>query len=355
MRKILKVAVCIVLPVVLFARTVTINTGQFQIQLNDYGRIRVFTTDGTRNMDRISLLVGLNSSAVFDYYSDAGTRRATDSTGNTLPQSLEMFGVFDNSYSNLPPAVSESLHIYTWNGKNFAICDFHITNETGQTSDFYVSLELISQIGGTYENDTSEVLSDRLAVMYDGSANSAVGVVMLHPQSMFSYRALPWGEHQYDDGFYWLLMTSTDIDTLVLGDANGVYGVLNAGLYRGIESDSKMRFVVGILFGQSKEEIQTVAQECIDYYEQYMGVREGAFRDKWTTILAAASSFKIYTDFTGLAEWKLIDVGGNVVKTGKINSSGWHEISTRGLGQGIYFLNISADGKEFIRRVVVVK
>jgi len=163
------------------------------------------------------------------------------------------------------------------------------------------------------------------------------------------------GEHQYDDGFYWLLMTSTDIDTLVLGDANGVYGVLNAGLYRGIESDSKMRFVVGILFGQSKEEIQTVAQECIDYYEQYMGVREGAFRDKWTTILAAASSFKIYTDFTGLAEWKLIDVGGNVVKTGKINSSGWHEISTRGLGQGIYFLNISADGKEFIRRVVVVK
>ncbi|MGB9824290.1 MAG: hypothetical protein ACPLN0_05215 [Candidatus Hydrothermia bacterium] len=103
----------LLLPAFLLARTVTINTGAFRVQLNDYGRIRIFRGDGTRNMDRISLLAGISSSAVFDYYADAGTRRATDSTGSTLPQSLEIFGVFDNSYTGAAPAVAgKCSHIY---------------------------------------------------------------------------------------------------------------------------------------------------------------------------------------------------------------------------------------------------
>ncbi len=354
MKKLLLFTV-LLLPAFVLARTVTINTGAFSVQLNDYGRIRIFSSNGTRNMDRISLLAGISSSAVFDYYSDGGTRRPTDSTGSTLPQSLEIFGVFDNSYSGAAPAVAESVHIYTWSGKKFAICQFFVKNETGETHDFYVSLELVSQVGGTYENDTSEVLSNRLVSMYDGSANSAIGAIILYPLSMFSYRADPWGNHQYDDNYYWIMMTSSQVDNLVPGDQDGVYGVLNAGLYSTVPNDSTMYFAVGLLFGANKDEIQTVAEECLGYYEQYISISEQIDKVKLSSTLIRNNVISLNSEFDS-GEFMVMDASGRILQFGQIRGKGLNNIHLeRGLQEGVYFLIVKSREQSLVKKFVVVR
>lgn len=352
-----KLVLCLILmlPAVSVARTVTINTGMFQVQLNDYGRIRIFSADGTRNMDRVSLLAGLNASDVFDYYEDAGTRRATDSTGSTFPQSLEIFGVFDNSYTGYPPAVAESVHIYTWMNKKFAICEFFLTNETGQANDFYVSLELISQIGGTYENDTSEIVSERLVCMHDGSANSAVGFLLLVPSAMYSYRADPWGNHQYDDSYYWSMMTSSQSDNFVVGDADGVYGVLNAGLYSSVPNGGSIHLVLGLVYGHSVGEIISVSQECIDYYQQYFGVAENPQLLRMTNTFVKNNVLSFYSEYDH-ATWSILDASGKVIAAGQIARRGLNTITLgESIPKGVYFIRVEGANYNSLRKFVVIQ
>ncbi|MGB9824291.1 MAG: T9SS type A sorting domain-containing protein [Candidatus Hydrothermia bacterium] len=240
-------------------------------------------------------------------------------------------------------------------GKKFAICQFFVKNETGETHDFYVSLELISQVGGTYENDTSEVLSNRLVSMYDGSANSAVGAIMLYPSSMYSYRADPWGNHLYDDNYYWIMMTSTQVDALIPGDQDGVYGVLNAGLYSTVPNAGTMYFAVGLLFGANKDEIQTVAEECLSYYEQYIGISEGNKKVKISGSLMRNNVISLNSDFDS-AEVVVMDASGRVVQFGQIRGKGSNNINLgRGLQEGVYFLIVKSGDQSFVQKFVVVK
>ncbi|MEO0229200.1 MAG: T9SS type A sorting domain-containing protein [candidate division WOR-3 bacterium] len=349
-----KVGVLIILlPALLLGRTVTINTGSFQIQLNDFGRIRVLNTAGTRQMDRVSLLAGVSESAVFDYRADGNTRTATDSTGGTYLNSFEIYGVFDNSYSNLPPAVAESVHIYTWQNKNFAICQFFVKNETGTNQTFYLSWELISQVGGTYENDTSEVIGNNLVAIYDGSQGACVGFLLLSPSQMYSYRAVPWGSYQYADAFYWSMMTSTETDYLVPGDADGLGGVFNAGPYYDVEPGSTMYAALGIIFGSSKDDVQLAVPEVLSYYEGVNVAENHNSLVKVRVSVIRGDLLKI----SGLRDtysYAIFDISGKEVATGQVNADGFINLRDN-LSKGLYFLRLSVNNKTSSIKFVVLE
>lgn len=343
----------LVLPAVLLGRTVTINTGSFQIQLNDYGRIRVFNAAGTRQMDRVSLLAGVSESAVFDYRADGGTRLATDSTGGTYLGSYEIFGVFDNSYSNLPPAVAESLHIYTWQNKNFAICKFFVKNETGTSQTFYISWELISQIGGTYDKDTSEVIDNNLVAIYDGSVNECVGFLLLSPSQMYSYRAVPWGNYVYADTFYWSMMTSSATDSLVPGDADGLGGVLNAGPYYNVEPGGVMYAALGIIFGPNKSAIQASVPEVLSYYQGVSVCESHSYLRNLKVNVIKGNILKV-SGLKTTCNFAVFDVSGKVLAAGQVDADGLIDLPER-LSRGLYFIRVTENDESKSLKFVILE
>jgi len=105
------------------------GTGTMGFQLGTYGRIRldVPVYPGTRQLDRMSFVVALSPTAVFDY---------TEDSENLEPPSLTTGGIADttatvltdNSFSNLEPNVRVRVTVYSWHNDGFVIAKYTIIN-----------------------------------------------------------------------------------------------------------------------------------------------------------------------------------------------------------------------------------
>lgn len=90
-------------------------TGNIGVTLSNFGRIRVFSDNlVTWQIDRGSLLVGVNPTAVFDYTQDAGTVTPASTVSSPSLSDFEVTGTIDNSDSNLPPEITAIINIYGW-------------------------------------------------------------------------------------------------------------------------------------------------------------------------------------------------------------------------------------------------
>ena len=118
------------------------ETGNIAIELNEYGRIRVFSPDlSTRQIDRSSILVGVSTTAVFDYIEDANTFFPPGLILTPFLSDYELVGSFDNSYSNLPPNVLVDEDIYGWNSEAGVVVKFTVHNNEASAINAVIGLE----------------------------------------------------------------------------------------------------------------------------------------------------------------------------------------------------------------------
>ena len=90
-------------------------TGGIGITQSNGGRQRIFSDNlTTRQLERISVLVGVNTSAVFDYNEDQDVEIAAATVVSPLLSDFEVTSTINNSYSGLPPNVLASYNIYGW-------------------------------------------------------------------------------------------------------------------------------------------------------------------------------------------------------------------------------------------------
>ena len=94
-----------------------------------YGKIRLFTPDGTRHLQRATILVGTSPTTVFDHENDAEVVDPTVLVTTPLSSDFEIYGAYDNSYSGLPPAVLVRLHVYGWTNAAYTIAKYTIINK----------------------------------------------------------------------------------------------------------------------------------------------------------------------------------------------------------------------------------
>jgi hypothetical protein len=100
-----------------------------EVNVNTYGRIRLFTPDAVRHLQRASILVGTSSTTVFDYTNDAEELDPTVLVENPLESDFEIYGAYDNTYSNLPPDVIVKLYAYGWTNGSYTIVKFNVQND----------------------------------------------------------------------------------------------------------------------------------------------------------------------------------------------------------------------------------
>ena len=130
-------------------------TGSIRSTQSNGGRTRIYSDNlTTRQIERISILVGVSSTAVFDYNEDQDVVINAATVATPLLSDFEITSTIDNSYSNLPPVVQASYNIYGWNNDAYLLVKATVKNNEVAAINAVIGLEAIPRINGTYENDT---------------------------------------------------------------------------------------------------------------------------------------------------------------------------------------------------------
>ncbi|KAF0131879.1 MAG: Peptidase S8/S53 subtilisin kexin sedolisin [Bacteroidetes bacterium] len=183
------------------------NTGSMFVNVNTYGRIRLYSQDEVIHLQRASILVGTSSTAVFDYNNDSETLDPTVLVPAPTWGDFEIYGSYDNTYSNLPPDVIVKLNAYGWTNKSFTVIKFNVKNDESTAITASIGLDLIPQLAEEYGFDTVTYNATEGVVRFHRGAGVNMGLKLLST-SMSSLFSFEWFEDYFTDANYWGWMTT---------------------------------------------------------------------------------------------------------------------------------------------------
>ncbi len=178
------------------------TTGALELNVNQYGRIRLFTPDATRQLQRASILVGTSPTTVFDYDTDAEELEPTVLVANPLLSDFEIYGAYDNSYSSLPPDVIIKLNAYGWNGGGYTIIKFKVINNDANAINATVGLDIIPELNQEYGFDTVTYNTSAGVIRFHRGNQVNMGMKLLSA-SLSSLYSFEWYDGYMADTSYW--------------------------------------------------------------------------------------------------------------------------------------------------------
>jgi hypothetical protein len=181
------------------------NTGALRIDVNEYGRIQLFTAAGIQQLERGSILVGTSPTAVFDYQNDANSLDPTILVLPPLLSDFEIYGSYDNSYSLLPPAVIVKLNAYGWNSGGYTIVRFNVTNNEATDMTASTGLDIIPYLNEEYGFDSVTYNSATEVIRFHRGNQENMGAKLLST-SLSSLYSFEWYDGYYVDSSYWSWM-----------------------------------------------------------------------------------------------------------------------------------------------------
>ena len=181
-------------------------TGAIGVTQNNAGRTRVYSDNLTTwQLDRVSLLVGVSSTAVFDYKEDSKVFVNASTITSPLSSDFEITSIINNSSSNRPPNVEAKFNIYGWNNEAYLLIKATIKNNETTAIDAIIGLEAIPAVNDTYEYDTLEWNSSaQTLLMYD---NVASGIKFLS-SSQKSLKLIYWSDPYANDSLILYLVNA---------------------------------------------------------------------------------------------------------------------------------------------------
>ncbi|MCX6242241.1 MAG: T9SS type A sorting domain-containing protein [Bacteroidetes bacterium] len=192
----------------------TFNTGGIKVDVSEYGRIRIATTDGTKQLERASILVGTSPTDVFDYTNDANTLDDFVLVTNPLKSDFEIYGSVDNTYSDLPPNVIVKHNVYGWNNGEYTIVRFNIkNNETDPLTTTLAGLDIIPSLNDDYGFDSVSYLSTEGVIRFHKGNEVNMGMKLLS-STLTSLYSFEWYDSYSVDTDYWTWMNHGSLQAL---------------------------------------------------------------------------------------------------------------------------------------------
>jgi hypothetical protein len=180
---------------------VTMSTGGIKVEVGKYGRIRLFTPDGTKHLERASILVGTTPTTVFDYQNDATTLETPVLVSNPTQSDFEIYGSYDNT-SGGPPDVIEKLNAFGWTNGAYTVVKFEIKNTATAAVDASIGLDIIPYLNLVYGHDTVTFNSTAGVIRFHRGNVVNVGIKPLSAplSSLYSFE---WYDGYSVDTSYW--------------------------------------------------------------------------------------------------------------------------------------------------------
>jgi hypothetical protein len=263
-----------ILPTDVFAQS--FYTGAIGVTQSNGGRTRVFSNNlTTRQIDRISLLVGTSSTAVFDYNEDQnGVVSAATVTSPTLSD-FEVTSTIDNSYNSpaLPPNVEAQLNIHGWNNGAYLLVKVNVKNNEAQAINASIGLEIIPQVDGAYGNETVQWDATSKTVLMNKT--EWVGIKFFSGLQT-ALRAFEWFSGYGNDSVFYSWLTQNSFDAPFTAGVDGAVAVLGQNPIS-IDAGQSTDFYYGISIGTDQASCLSNMSLCEAKYNLVVPVELTSF------------------------------------------------------------------------------
>lgn len=199
-------------------------TGAIGITQSNGGRTRVFSNNlTTRQLDRVSILVGVNSSQVFDYNQDQNGLVPAATVASPALSDFEVTSTIDNTYSNLPPNVEVAINIYGWTNGAYLLVKMKVKNNEAAAINAVIGLEVIPQIDGTYGNETVQWNAASQTVLMNKTTWAGI---KFFSGMQTALKSIEWTSGYGNDSLYYTWLTQGSFDPPLTVGVDGAVAIL---------------------------------------------------------------------------------------------------------------------------------
>jgi hypothetical protein len=382
MRNILRVAAVLVLALCISGvadaqNSVRGGTGKMRFGLGRYGTFWVSDASGMDQMDRASILVGLDSTHVFEYSNDAmyllsPLSITTGGIADTMATAL-----IDNSYPTVPvpPNIQVRMTVYAWRNDNFVFVKYSVRNISPSSYTVYIGMDVIPMPTETYGGESVAYdNTKKVAYYYRTGETPYVGVKLLG-QSPFSFHVLDWDVYsptsatadEATDPTLWKMISLPGFDAPLTAGSNGSAFSFNRGQYT-IGAGDSTQFSMAYLYQTSLSALLVAADSADARYNRtFTDVRQvaGLVPEKVELSQNYPNPFNPSTQIafalpqSSYARLVVYDALGRLVTTlvDQQLPAGLHTCTfdAAGLAGGVYFSRLTAGNSSAVRQMLLVK
>jgi len=344
----------------------TFETGKLGVSIGTYGRIRFYTPDlnGTKQMERISILVGASQDAVFDYQNDVDAEVTPYLVTNPQNSDFEIYGEFNNSYSSNPPDVLEKLSVMGWSNGSYLLLKFTVVNREQNTIDAKIGLDIIPILDGEYGYDT---------VSYDGTNNlfrshrggTNIGYKLLS-NPLTSLVFFEWYDGYEVDASYWGWLNHNSIDQSYVSNTADGPVIIPSQDAIALSNGQSVTIYYAVAVGSNESEMLANMQAAQQKYSSITVVADKqplptsfSLDQNYPNPFNPSTKISYQLPQSGFVTLKVYNAIGKEVATlvNEEKSAGRYEINfdAAGLTSGVYFYKITTNNFTQTNKMLLIK
>lgn len=363
----LSLVVGFIWPATALAVTVSIQNGHFEVQLAHYGRLRILDDAGTQQIDRISILVGVSETAVFNYRNDflalADPIVVDPATIGTHEVSMQMNNGLQDPPQ--PPHVQVSINAYALDDGAYTLVKYTVQNDEAQAINAIIGQEIVPRIEGDYAGENIVYLAE--SGVADYFKTNHVGYKWLsHPLTTlhsFEYYS------GYDDGvdgdlYNWLSMGVVEEAYENNPSPDGAVSIQALAPVT-IEPGASADFWLAIAFGTDEASMLADMDLAQSLYDGQIGIEDQVNAPRFGLAQNYPNPFNPATTITfSLPQpdhviLEVYNTAGQRIDTvaNRRFDAGTHDVrfDAHGLSSGVYFYTLKAGEIIQTRRMSLIK
>lgn len=341
------------------------STGALQVDINEYGRVELYSASGTQQLERASILVGSSSTTVFDYQNDAEQHEPTVLVSNPSFSDFEIYGAYDNTYSGLAPAVVVKLNAYGWTDGGYIILKYNVKNAETNAMSAVVGLDIIPYLNEEYGYDTVTYNNSEGVIRFHRGSQENMGIKLLSA-NLSSLYSFEWYEDYYVDTDYWTWMHYGSLQPqYVSGTADGPVAITAQDAVTLAPGESFDVYYALSLGADEQTMLNNAAAAVAKYQSVFTSVQEPQLstgfdlRKNFPNPFSRSTRITYNLPMPGMVSLKIFDVLGNETAT-LVNSkqpAGIHtfDFDASGLPSGIYYCRLSYDNQVKTSKMLLIK
>lgn len=364
MKKLLLVFAVVLLSVSESFSQASFNTGGIEVYVNQYGRIRLYAADGIQQLERASILVGVSETEVFDYTNDSEELDPTELVANPTLSDFEIYGSYDNAYSELPPEVIVKLNAYGWNSGSYCVVRFTVINDDANSMTASMGLDIIPFINEEYGFDTVTFLGDDGVIRFHRGNQMNLGMKLLSA-SLTSLYSFEWYDGYSLDSDLWTWMNSGSLQPEYISTTiDGPVSITSQAPVL-LAPDASFEVFYAMALGVDETEmLANMATADEKYNAWFTSVNEIGPNSKGLVLgknypnpFNEVTTINYQLPQDGFVSLKIYDAIGNEVSS-LVNSkqaSGAHSIDfdAAGLAAGVYYYTLKIDNLVKTNKMVI--
>ncbi len=246
---------------------INVESQAIMVDVNDLGRIRVFSPDfDTRQIDRSSILIAGSENEIFDYSNDAESVDTVRTVTPATKGDSETYVKFDNSYSGLKPDVEVSFNIYSWMEEGYVIVKQIITNKDTESRTLHPGMEILPQVDGAYGFDIVVFSPMEMVKINAGDGTTNTGYKYLS-SSLVGLNSIEWfeGYSANDADLYGWFMNDNITQRFEAGSAGAVAMMRSESVT--LAPDETLEVYLAIAVGADSSKLVANMSKAIQKYE----------------------------------------------------------------------------------------